>query len=115
MHVEILHVYRLPLTVLHTQLLIFHPSYAMAVDVWTLAFSADSCQLATGSHDGKINLFNVKEGKKQSALDTRGKFIMSIAYVSCRKDYCTHMIVASSKVMERRLIIICEWTFLSTV
>ena len=51
------------------------------VDVWTLAFSADSRYLATGSHNGKINLFNVEEGKKESALDTRGKFIMSIAYV----------------------------------
>ena len=38
--------------------------------------------LATGSHNGKINLFSVEEGEKASALDTRGKFIMSIAYVS---------------------------------
>ena len=54
------------------------------VDVWTLAFSADSRYLATGSHNGKINLFSVDEGKKESALDTRGKFTMSIAYVrSC--------------------------------
>ena len=52
------------------------------VDVWTLAFSADSRYLATGSHNGKINLFSVEEGKKQTALDTRGKFTMSIAYVS---------------------------------
>ena len=53
-----------------------------AVDVWSLAFSPDSSMLATGSHNGKINLFSVEEGKKESALDTRGKFIMSIAYVS---------------------------------
>jgi len=51
------------------------------VDVWSLVFSADSRLLATGSHNGKINLFSVEEGSKQSALDTRGKFIMSIAYV----------------------------------
>ena len=51
------------------------------VDVWSLVFSADSRLLATGSHNGKINLFSVEEGNKQSALDTRGKFIMSIAYV----------------------------------
>ena len=42
---------------------------------------ADSCFLATGSHNGKINLFSVEEGKKESGLDTRGKFAMSIAYV----------------------------------
>ena len=52
------------------------------VDVWTLAFSVDSRYLATGSHNGKINLFSVEEARKQTALDTRGKFIMNIAYVS---------------------------------
>ena len=52
------------------------------VDVWTLSFSPDSHYLATGSHNGKINLFSVEDGKKEKALDTRGKFIMSIAYVS---------------------------------
>ena len=56
-------------------------SLSPSVDVWTLAFSADSRFLATGSHNGKINLFSVEEGKKESALDTRGKFTMSIAYV----------------------------------
>ena len=52
------------------------------MDVWTLAFSPDSKSLASGSHNGKINLFSVEDGKKGSSLDTRGKFIMSIAYVS---------------------------------
>ena len=56
-------------------------SLSPSVDVWTLAFSADSYFLATDSHNGKINLFSVKDGKKESALDTRGKFTMSIAYV----------------------------------
>ena len=57
-------------------------TFPLTVDVWSLAFSSDSKTLATGSHNGKINLFSVDEGKKKSALDTRGKFIMSIAYVS---------------------------------
>ena len=57
------------------------------VDVWTLQFSVDSRYLATGSHNGKINLFSVEEGRKQTALDTRGKFIMSIAYVSDSAEY----------------------------
>ena len=60
-------------------------SLSPSVDVWTLAFSADSHFLATGNHNGKINLFSVEEGKKESALDTRGKFTMSIAYV-CTKS-----------------------------
>jgi WD40 repeat protein len=52
------------------------------VDVWSLAFSSDSRTLATGSHNGRINIFSVEEGQKKSSLDTRGKFIMSVAYVS---------------------------------
>ena len=59
-----------------------HVTCNYVVDVWSLAFSADSRTLATGSHNGRINIFSVDEGKKQSALDTRGKFIMSVAYVS---------------------------------
>lgn len=51
------------------------------VDTWTVAFSPDSRYIATGSHAGKINLIGVESGKKESALDTRGKFTMSIAYV----------------------------------
>ena len=51
------------------------------VDTWTVAFSPDSKYIATGSHAGKISLIGVESGKKESALDTRGKFTMSIAYV----------------------------------
>ena len=52
------------------------------VDVWTLSFSPDGKTIATGSHNGHINLFSVDTGEKQSSLDTRGKFTMSIAHVS---------------------------------
>ena len=54
------------------------------VDVWTLSFSPDGKTIATGSHNGHINLFNVDTGEKQSSLDTRGKFTMSIAHVSTK-------------------------------
>ena len=54
----------------------------LLVDTWTVAFSPDSRLIATGSHAGKISLIGVESGKKESALDTRGKFTMSIAYVS---------------------------------
>lgn len=30
---------------------------------------------------GKVNIFGVESGKKEYSLDTRGKFILSIAYV----------------------------------
>lgn len=59
------------------------------VDVWSLAFSPDSRFLATGSHNGRINIFSVEEGKKKSSLDTRGKFILSVAYVSVGGDKCS--------------------------
>ncbi len=66
-----------------------------AVDVWSLVFSADSLHLATGSHNGKINLFSVEDGNKQSSMDTLGKFIMSIAYVSHHcGSMCYNLLVA---------------------
>lgn len=46
-----------------------------------MAFSPDSQYLATGTHVGKVNIFGVESGKKEYSLDTRGKFILSIAYV----------------------------------
>lgn len=52
------------------------------MDAWTVAFSPDSKYIATGSHLGKVNIFGVESGKKEHSLDTRGKFILSIAYVS---------------------------------
>ena len=52
------------------------------VDAWTITFSPDGRFLATGSYTGKVNLFGVESGKKEATLDTRGKFILSIAYVS---------------------------------
>ncbi|KAI2648551.1 WD repeat-containing protein 61 [Labeo rohita] len=32
------------------------------------------------NHLGKVNIFGVESGKKEHSLDTRGKFILSIAY-----------------------------------
>lgn len=56
------------------------------VDAWTVAFSPDSKYIATGSHLGKVNIFGVESGKKEYSLDTRGKFILSIAYVRNHKE-----------------------------
>jgi len=51
------------------------------VDCWTLSFSPDGKSLVSGSHTGKVNIFSVDSGKKESTLDTRGKFTMSVSYV----------------------------------
>lgn len=51
-------------------------------DVWTIAFSPDDKYIISGSHSGKIHMFTVDSGKQERSLDTRGKFTLSIAYVS---------------------------------
>lgn len=60
------------------------------MDAWSLAFSPDSQYVATGSHIGKVNIFGVETGKKEYSLDTRGKFILSIAYVR-NLDFCEEL------------------------
>lgn len=62
------------------------------VDAWSLAFSPDSQYLATGSHVGKVNIFGAETGKKEYSLDTRGKFILSIAYVRTTTDHLLYEI-----------------------
>lgn len=52
------------------------------VDLWTVAFSPDDKYIISGSHAGKITLYNVESAKAEQTLDTRGKFTLSIAYVS---------------------------------
>lgn len=52
------------------------------LDVWTVAFSPDSKHVISGCHSGKINIYGVESGNAESTLDSRGKFILSIAYVS---------------------------------
>lgn len=52
------------------------------VDAWTVAFSPDSKYISSGSHSGRVNLYNVETGKLEKQLDTPGKFTISIAWVS---------------------------------
>ncbi|KAK7579630.1 hypothetical protein V9T40_000259 [Parthenolecanium corni] len=49
-------------------------------ELWTIAFSPDDNFIISGSHSGKINLFNVETAKLEQTFDTRGKFTLSIAY-----------------------------------
>lgn len=53
-----------------------------ATDVWTLDFSPDGKHVISGSNAGKILIFSVENGKQEQTLDTRGKFTLSVAYVS---------------------------------
>lgn len=51
------------------------------VDLWTVAFSPDDKYVISGSHAGKITLYNVETAKAEQSLESRGKFTLSIAYV----------------------------------
>ena len=52
------------------------------MECWTTVFSPDGKHVITGAQNGKIHFFNVDSGEREQQMDTRGKFILSIAYVS---------------------------------
>ncbi|KAJ1511843.1 hypothetical protein HMI54_006028 [Coelomomyces lativittatus] len=51
------------------------------VEVWTLAASPTRPHVATGTHAGNLHLFDLDSCEKIATLETKGKFIMSVAYV----------------------------------
>lgn len=51
-------------------------------DVWKVVFSPDGKQMASGGHTGKIFIYGVNDGAVNRVLDTRGKFILSVDWVS---------------------------------
>ena len=52
------------------------------MECWTIAFSPDEKHIITGAQNGKVHFWNVETGQQEQKMDTRGKFILSIAYVS---------------------------------
>lgn len=52
------------------------------VQAWTAKFSPDSKHIATGTASGDINQYSVESGEKVQTFEGRGKFAMSVAYVS---------------------------------
>lgn len=52
------------------------------VDLWTVVFSPDDKYIISGSHSGKITLYDVETAKAEQSLETGGKFTLSIAYVN---------------------------------
>lgn len=51
-------------------------------DIWTLDFSPDGKYVISGTNSGKILILNVENGNQEQVLDTRGRFTLSLAYVS---------------------------------
>ena len=54
------------------------------MECWTTAFSPDGKHIITGAQNGKVHFFSTDTGEKEQQMDTRGKFILSIAYVSLK-------------------------------
>ena len=52
------------------------------MECWTVAFSPCGTKIISGSNGGKIHVYNVETGQKEKQLDTHGKYVLSIAYVS---------------------------------
>ncbi|KAI8368190.1 WD40-repeat-containing domain protein [Radiomyces spectabilis] len=53
---------------------------AAPVEAWTAKFSPDGTHVATGSHNGDINLYSAESGEKITSFTTKQKFIMVTAY-----------------------------------
>ena len=51
------------------------------MESWTIAFSPDSKHIISGAQNGKVHFFDTETGQKTQQMDTRGKFVLSIAYV----------------------------------
>ena len=52
------------------------------MECWTVAFSPCGTKIISGSNGGKIHVYSVETGQKEKQLDTHGKYVLSIAYVS---------------------------------
>jgi WD repeat-containing protein 61 len=55
---------------------------AAPLEAWKAKISPDKQNIATGSHNGDINIYNVSSGEKETSLPTKSNFLLSIAYVS---------------------------------
>lgn len=80
------------------------------VDLWTVVFSPDDKYIISGSHAGKITVFNVETARADQFLDTtRGTFTLSIDYVSF---YCiVTKAIKTLPFIESRWEIHCEWWY----
>lgn len=63
-----------------------HEISAGPTDIWKVAFSSDGIQVVSGSHTGKLIVYGIEKGTTDRVLDTRGKFALSVAWVSGIKN-----------------------------
>lgn len=50
-------------------------------ELWQIAYSPDETRLASGSQQGKINLFDLDAEKLVQEIPTQAKLVLSVAYV----------------------------------
>lgn len=59
-----------------------HEIQTGSIDVWKIAFSPDGNKIVSGSHTGKVTIYDIVNNSIDKILDTRGKFALSVAWVS---------------------------------
>mmetsp|Transcript_10275 Transcript_10275/g.11808 ORF Transcript_10275/g.11808 Transcript_10275/m.11808 type:complete len:306 (+) Transcript_10275:172-1089(+) len=51
-----------------------------AVECWKLAIHPSGEKVASGTHTGAVNIWNIESGELESTLETKGEFALSLAY-----------------------------------
>lgn len=54
---------------------------AAPLEAWKAKISPDGQSIATGSHNGNINIYDIDSGEKTASLPTKNNFLLSVAYV----------------------------------
>jgi WD40 repeat protein len=65
--------------------------FACPVNSWTVAFSPDTRHLATGNNRGEVSLFEIATREKKATLETRGDFVLSVAFVGRSHSFLTYL------------------------
>ena len=79
------------------------------MESWTVAFSPDGKHIISGAQNGKVHFFDTETGQKEQQMDTRGKFVLSIAYVSLELIVLILFLLLKFTVLARNLH--CTLTF----
>ncbi|OZJ02963.1 hypothetical protein BZG36_04519 [Bifiguratus adelaidae] len=53
---------------------------SVPTEAWTIKLSPEGDLVASGAHNGNLNLYSVASGEKVQSLATRKRFLMSVAY-----------------------------------
>ena len=75
-------------------------------EAWKSVYSPNGKHLATGSQEGNINIFDLNTQEKAACIESKGKFVMSVAYVRSFIRHFYHVIhVHLSLLMGKRSLV----------